>query len=166
MIFNWDIDNWVTQYAPALVSKPNLLGLVKSFLKPLKTLFTGFSTYRLLTQKKARYNSQHIILSNLLNDLFDPLLRQIYILSSLTLKPPTYLFILADNKPVYIYTQAENNPLYIYTQAELTEGPDFIVFVAPGSLTTAQEIQLKAVVNNYKHGAKRAQFKYTNGIIF
>lgn len=166
MIYNWLIDNWIVQYAPTLLSKPNLLAMCKVLLKPLKTLFTSFTDYRGEVQRQLRYNSQHIVLSNLLNNLFDNSQRRIYIQSSLTLKPPTYLFIKADNKPVYIYPKSENKPHFIYTIAEHTEGPDFIVFVATGSLTSAQEVKLKAVVNTYKHGAKRPLFKYTDGTIF
>lgn len=166
MIFNWNINDWIVQYAPQLHNKADHQAWIQVLLSAIKTAYNNFIAYRADTNKRLRYNSQQIVLSNLLNDMFDLVNRGIYIETQSDLRPIVYLFVKADNKPIYLHTKAENKPFYLYTKAEYSGQYDFIVTVPAGILTAADEIRLKATVKTYKHGAKRPLFKYTNGNTF
>ena len=172
MNWNWNIDVWAVNETPAEVRKEPWLSFLRSLLKPVKVLYASFLTYRTDTIKKMRYNSQTIVLENLLNDMFDSTLRRITVVTTYDIVNPPHLYQSSENNPLYVYTEAEYDaePLlervYLNQQSELGILYDFIVECAEGSLTSNQETRLKAIVNYYKLAGKKPLFIYDNNETF
>ena len=158
MIFNWNIDRWLGNEMPPELRDPaqQNYNFLQAMILPVKYLYTNFTTYRIATEKKMRYNGQIIVLENLLNDLFDPTQRRIIIINAADVLSRNFLFLTPENNPQYYYTEAEYraNPNlkrhYLYNVAEYGNRYDFIVQAAAGSLTAAQIVRLKATVNYYR----------------
>lgn len=171
MNFNWDIDVWAVNETAEEVRKEPWLSYLRAVLKPVKVLYAQFLTYRGDTLKKMRYNSQQIVLQNLLNDMFDNTQRRITVTTIYDILKPPYVAQQSENQPLYVSTQAETDLdddliVYISQQSELGVNYDFIVECADGSLTANQEIRLKAIVNYYRLASKKPLFIYDNNQIF
>lgn len=162
MIFNWNIDDIPRQELPPHRQEPERLAYLKALLKPIKTLYNSFVSYRRVTIKKLRYNGQTIILQNYLNDLFDPTLRRIRILTVFDLDMPLYVGLDSEPDPVYLGLNSEPSPLYLGLNSETGYLFHFIVEAATGSLTAQQIVRLKAVVNYYRLAGKKPFYRYNN----
>ncbi|MFN8322171.1 MAG: hypothetical protein U0T74_05885 [Chitinophagales bacterium] len=170
MNFNWNIDTWGVNETPEEIRKEPWLSFVKALLYPVKYLYDLFLPYRAETLKKMRYNSQTIILENLLNDLFDNTLRRIRVITTYDIVGPIYLYEDVEDKPIWIYDESEYTAdpnlvrVWLYENSELGVLYDFIVEAAPGSLTDEQIVRLKATVNYYRLAGKKPGYFYSNGI--
>lgn len=162
MIFVWNIDAWAANELHPELRDPNEQNLnwLLVLLTPVSYLYNIFYAFYLATILKMRINGQIIVLENYLNDLFDADLRRIIIISTWDLLPRTFIYQAGENHPLYIYQFGEDNPVYIYNSAEFGNVYDFIVQAAVGSLTAAQIIQIKAVVNYYRIAGKKPYFQY------
>ena len=165
MNFNWDIDTWAQNEIPAEMRQLKWMKFILVLVKPVKLLYAPFLTFRATMKKKLRYNSQTIVLENLLNDMFDNTLRRIRITTTYDVTPNVFVFTAAELEQTYIYTAAEvaadpTKAVYLYTNPELGVYYDFIVECAAGSLTTLQENRLKAIVNYYRLASKKPRFQY------
>lgn len=165
MTYVWNIVLWAKQYIAVDLAQSPMNEWLAVLVKPLNTVYGYFMAHREATIRKMRFNSQTIVLENLLNDLFDPTLRRIIIIN----RGDT-------NQPVYIYQSAENKPLYIYQESELVADPSlntfvgtdaeygtiyhFIVQAAVGSLTSEEIVRLKATVNYYRFSGKVPYYQY------
>lgn len=171
MNFNWDIDTWAQNETPGEIRYQPWTTWLRIMLKPVKYLYNLFLPYRAEMLKKLRYNSQTIILENLLNDMFDNNLRRIRIITTYDVVPSTYIFTDAESEQIYVYTEAEvdadpTKAVYLYTLPELGVLYDFIVQCAAGSLTELQENRLKAIVNYYRLAGKKPLFIYDDNTTF
>lgn len=173
MIYLWNILTWAKHELPYEVRKPTHVAWVQALLKPLSDLHAAFLIYRDATIKKMRYNGQTCILQELLNDLFDPTLRRIIVLTTYDIKLPEYIYTQAENTPLYVYTQAEYTggtntapQYYLQLWSELGVQYDFIVQAAAGSLTADQITRLKATVRYYKLAGKKPYYQYNNNTPF
>lgn len=172
MNFNWNIDTWANNETPAEKRFDPLLSVQKVILKPVKYLYALFLPYRAEMLKKLRYNSQQIVLENLLNDMFDNTLRRIRVYTTYDVIKPPYVYNKAENQPLYVHNQTEYDAdatlpvYYAYNVPELGILYDFVVECAAGSLTANQEVRLKAVVNYYRLASKRPLFIYDDQTTF
>lgn len=160
MIFQWNIDQWGENETPVEIRKEPNLSYLKVLLKPIKTLYNEFMTFRIATIQRMRGNCQTIVLENILNDLFDPTQRDIRITTAYSTNSPNYVYTKAELLPLFVYTTAENKPVYVRTQNEYGRIYDFIVEARAGSLTAAQIVRLKAVVNYYRFYGTRPTYRY------
>lgn len=168
MNFDWDIDLWAVNETPSEIRKEPWTIFLRALLNPVKYLYALFLPYRAETMKKLRYNSQQIVLENLLNDLFDNTLRRITVTTTYDVVKPPYLYQDSENKPLYVFTEAEYiadptlQRVYLHQVSELGILYDFIVECAAGSLTANQETRLKAIVHYYRLASKKPLFIYDN----
>lgn len=162
MIFNWDILTIPEQELPPRKVTPKRVDFLKALLKPLAVLYASFLIYRTSTIKKLRYNSQVIILENLLNDKFDNALRRIRIITVFDIDEPVYLALNSENDPLWLPLASETDPVYLGLDAEGGYLYHFIVEAAVGSLTSQQIIQLKATVNYYRLAGKKPFYRYND----
>lgn len=169
MMYDWNIDEWGKQEVYEEWRGDSLLvSIVRVLLKPFKTLYAVFIGYREETLRKMVYNSQVIVLENMLNDFFDSNLRRIRIITTYDVLESVHIYTVVEEEPLYVYTEADynSNPalqrVYLYTTSELGVLYDFIVEAAPGSLTNEQIIRLKSLVNYYRFAGKKPFYRYSN----
>jgi len=166
MIFDWDINATKDQLLPPLLAKPKTRSWLQALLAPVLSLYNTFYAYRLQTIKTLRYNCQTIILENLLNDTFDNALRRIVITTNYDKADPVYIGQVNENDEIWIGQVGESDMVFIGLDPDYIIAYAFTVTVAAGTLTAAQEIQLKAIVNFYRFDGLKPLFIYDNGTQF
>jgi len=154
MNYNWDIVKWIKLVLGSLW-KPNRALLIKCLLQPIIRMYNEFIILIDDINNRTRYNSSQKALTSLLNKLFDPTLKRIYIDTVADEYQVYYQPIigesLGDMVPLYQPIIADTDtpaPLYQLNIAEYILIVDFIVYV-PTSLA-AQEGNIKAWVNYYR----------------
>lgn len=103
MWYKIDFDKLILLLLPTFLRKALLFGYIKALVSPIASLHYRWSKMREENLKKLSYNSQRCYLRGVLNDKYDPVLRQIDFDATLNLQPD------------YIYTQAENLDVYLGT---------------------------------------------------
>jgi hypothetical protein len=166
MSFLWNIYNWAAQNVPALLNKPKLNAWLQALLFPLLSLYNDFFNFRLQIEKQMRIKWRTNIMEAYLNDLFDPIQRRIVITTATDINPPNYVYDDDENNPLYLYDDNENQPLYVYDDNEYGVAYNFTVQAHIGSLTAAQIIQLKSIINTYRFAGKKPRYIYDNGVQF
>jgi hypothetical protein len=136
--------------------KPRLLDFLKGSFVVLSQLYTLFLSFRTESLYKVRHNSQIVYLENVLNDVFDPILRRI-VIQNAVFKNPIYFYEPEENKEVFFYEPEDNQPVYFREPNEFVgDGVDFFVFVPPDlQPTNAQQEQnlltrMNGLINYYK----------------
>ena len=162
----WNIFIWITQQLPTKLNKPRHVAWLSSLTAPQVDAYNNYLLQSDTYLKKANLRWQTIIMQAYLNDLFDNVQRRIRIITATDVNVPNYIYTQAENQPLFIYTQAENKPVWTNTQAEYGVLYNFTVQCAAGSLTPAQEIQIKAQINSYRFASKIPRYIYDNGILF
>lgn len=150
------------------IARLSHLEWVRVLISPLSTLNAVFVAYRAEVIKRLRYNGQVIILEALLNDTFQPDLRQIYIETVDEKLAQLYVYQTSEAQdPEYVHQSGEAPPLYIFGADEtISVGYDFIVWVPDDLLTPEQENRIKAIVRRYKLAGKQAAYRYFSGDFF
>lgn len=156
--------NWITAgglfWGTATPSRH--LDWVESLLRPLQTLNTSLSDFINETRYLMKLTGQVIYLEHYLNDLFDPVLRRIYIEDGSLVLPP-YLYNQADNHlPVwYLYNEAEpHHTVYLYNTIEYATNGWFIVYVPAAIPLTPTFLALcRRAVNRYKQAGPTYQIQ-------
>lgn len=163
-----DTERLAKQLLTPVVAKMSHLEWVRVLLSPISTLNGVFVAYRAELIKRLRYNGQVIILEALLNDVFQPDGREIYIETIDDRLAQLYVFQTSElQESEHIYQAGEAPPVYIFGSEEsISVGYDFIVWVPDGLLTTEDEKRLKAVVRRYKLAGKQAAYRFFNGNFF
>jgi hypothetical protein len=152
--------SWITAEGQpwGFLANSRHLDWVESWLEGLQFVNNMFDECALETKYLMSLTGQVIYLEQYLNDLFDPVLRRIYIDDgSLTLPP--YLYNIADDhEPVwYLYNIADGEPpFYLYNQEDFNTAGEFIVFVPAAIILTPLLIaQITAAVLRYKQAGAR-----------
>jgi hypothetical protein len=163
-----DTEKLAQQLLTPVVAKMSHLEWVRVLLSPISTLNAVFVTYRAELIKRLRYNGQVIILEALLNDIFHPSGREIYIETIDDRLAQLYVFQTSENQDAeHIHQSGEAPPVYIFGAEEsISVGYDFIVWVPDELLSTEEEQRIKAVVRRYKLAGKQAAYRYFNGNFF
>ena len=175
-MYLWNIYQWVENELPVEVRRPTMAKWMQALLKPLKELHSYFETYRLATLKKMRYNGQVIVLENVLNDLYDPLLRRFRISTTYDVLNPLYVYRQNEtsntNPAPYLRTEQAYvqdtahvlTRIYLHTTNELGVLYDFIV-LAPDSFIAVSDItKMKATVNLHRLAGKKPKYQYINSL--
>lgn len=136
----------------------NLARLIKAYIYPLKYIKAQFDTFTYNKREQIKYNSQIIYLRKRLNDLYDPLLRRIYIVNNLGI-PINYLYNKSEEtteNTQYIYNKSEETSstvYYVYNKGEeQTDIEDFTIYV-PNSVFY-DDSEFEKNVNIYKFADK------------
>ncbi len=128
--------------------------LFRALLKPLKDLRDDlFDTYRPDVSQRTKYNSQTVVMEQILNNLagisMAPL---IYIENKTILAEMNFFYNEAEGFPAhYFANEAEipDTPIYFFNDDEQIEEFDFIVWVPDASFAD-WEIRIRAEVDKYK----------------
>jgi len=137
---------------------------IGSLLQPVQSLNATFADEAEAIRYALKLNGQVIYLEHLLNDVFDPSLRRIYIDDPIDTQVITaYVFNKAEaQSPLYIYNKVEavNGLAVIYNKGELNNSTDdFIVHVPAADLTATAQVQMRFYINKYRIAGKRYSFQ-------
>lgn len=168
MWFNFNINSFVSNYIWKEARKQNLLDFCQALLRPIKTIHGKiFPVFYNEIQDRARWNSQVLVLEEILNDEYG------YAFST-TATNSIYINQLQDDiKNIFFYNEAEfgnaravfmknesegGQGLTLYNGIETEIGFDFDVYVPD---TLSNTVNIKRIVNNLKiSGTKYRVIKY------
>ena len=159
-MFNIDFDKIIELLLPIALRRPRLKAYLKAVSKPLKQLYNTFTAYRLHVLQSITHTGQVMYIEHLLNDLYDPLSRNIYLDDSTDARLDDYLFNAAEGQDVmYLFNDSEEEEAeYVYNSSEYDAINDFIVKV-PSHLY-AHILSIKATIDNYRQAGKRYSIEY------
>ena len=163
-----DTEKLARQLLTPVISKASHLEWVRVLISPVAYVNAIFVAYRAELIKRLQYNGQTIILENLLNDIFQPSDREIYIETLDDRLAQLYLYQTSEQEPPeYVHQTGEAPPLYVFQNGEqLAVGYDFIVWVPDGLLNAEEQARLKAVTRRYKLAGKIPAYRFFSGQFF
>jgi hypothetical protein len=147
-----DFDLVVRDDVPVDSRGPKRLGWLRSLVAGVKSLYAEFMGYRSSKLYDLNHTGQVYSIENVLNDVFDPVGRRIYITDPAS-KDVVYMYRRIESKPVYMYRRSENKPVYMYRRSETSAlGFQFIIHVPTGVtlLPIYDVLRLQALVDKYR----------------
>lgn len=134
------------------------LAWVKSLVAPLKSLNVTFRAYVDEVRYKMYITGQVVYLEHYLNDLYDPVVRRIYI-SDGDAGVPLFLYRKADNQPITVYNKSEGEtPPFMLNKGDFEGQVDFIVNLPYEEVPATALNKMRAQINRYKQAGKRYKF--------
>lgn len=159
-MFNINYDRLIQLLLPVHLRAERMLLFLKAMLRPLKTLYNGFLSYRQSTLRTLSHTGQVNSLEQLLNDLYSPTARGIEITDSTDNRWPPAIYNHNEGQPaLYLYNKSETAPPnYLFNTIEYNLMTDFIVRIP--MTTTATSDQIRSTVNRYRQAGKRYSLQY------
>ncbi len=145
---------------PVRLRKPVQLAWLQALVSPVAYLKGLFTTNRTNNLYVLSHSGQVCYLQAVLNDVFDPVARGIYITDG-PYVDPDFIYLADEDKPLYLDLVSEigssvipaPDPVPLYTSLEIyTLGAQFIVMV-PVAVTAATGYdihRLKAIIDKYR----------------
>ncbi len=147
----WYNVNWnklVRLLLPTFLRKKIVVTFFDILITPISRLYYLWVQFRNANLYTLSHTGQVCYLRKLLNDNLDPSQRRIEIGGKYDYSR-WYVFTHPERKPVYLGAQ------FLYSATDYSDtGVDFIIRV-PQQLLTTNNYDIKALVNEYKEGAKR-----------
>lgn len=138
-----------------VVRKPRIVDFIYAASKPLRDVVLLFNALRDNTRYELQFNGQVIYLEHVLNDLFDPVNREIYITDDANIEY-TYIYLNGEsgtNQPyIYLNSETPTNQAYLATSAEQLSQYHFIVNIPA---TVVDLYGLRAIIDKYKLAGRR-----------
>jgi len=159
-MFNVDFIELIKQNVPAKLCKTKLLAWIKALISPILQLHSDFTSYRAECDYFVNHTFQVIYLEKILNDIYDPDDRGIYIEDT----PPIDVFAIYNSSEgietaaLYNSTESSAEALILYNESEVLQPQDFIIMIPSnvyGFLTTQQFTEMRALVNKFKFAGIR-----------
>lgn len=144
---------YIIKLLPSFVKGNNQINWIKSLFAPLQSLNSDFLDYIQDIRYEVSFTGQVMYLEHILNDVYDPLSRSISIIDGQLSFPP-FMFNRLENRSIFLYNNVEGELLYLRNQSEFYRQFDFIVII-PFSILQQQEIQMRALINKYRHAGMR-----------
>lgn len=138
-----------------ILNTPNELRKVKyvkyliSFFEAIKKLYSLFRLFRIQQLYEAEINGQTIQLERVLNDVYDPTERRIYITDGGVYTPPIF-YDFDKNRPVIFAAEGATNPIF-YSDINIEDAVAFNFFVHVPEDIFFQKDRMKATVTKYKN---------------
>lgn len=138
---------------PPFLRRPGLLALLGAMLSQVYFLHSRFMDIATIRRKKVGLNGQTINLTAQLNELFDPLLAEIYIVNNSVITDGIYLAHSHDPEQSYLGAQTDIAG-YLAVATELKPGAaSFTVFVPVRLAALLTDPAASGVIDTYKlHG--------------
>lgn len=158
------IENFKTIF-PKKIRGEKVVAYLTALVLPIQSINNAFSQWANSKRYTLQFTGQVIYLEHILNDIFDPVNRLIYIedpvVIAVDLNAVFYNIEQQPNDLVTYYDIGEPNPIPLpeglYYQSELNIVPHFIVKV-PNSILSISPIistNIKGIVNQYKIAGKK-----------
>lgn len=148
-----DIYIVVQQLIPPVVVSDAVIDFINCITKPLRTIQSKLYVKSHELKYSLSFNGQVIYLEHILNDLFDPVLRRIFITNQ-PLSSYQYIYNYEEgHDPIFIFNESEDLPFFINNRVEFQTG--FIVHVPTGLVGEYESF--KYYLNMYKLKSKEYQ---------
>jgi len=155
-MFNITYNDIVDKIVPARLQKESIKSLLYVMVKPIQTLHSSFISFRDGTNYKLLFNGQVIYLEHYLNDVYDPVNREIYIEDTANLDYD-YTGNKIENRPdLYLVNKTEIPPesaWIITNQVEYNSQVEFIVKIPVA--VSYNEIIMRDQIKKYTIAGKR-----------
>jgi hypothetical protein len=158
--YRFDLEALVVGLLPSLLRKPKLKAYLNALLMPVATLYAGFVAFQAKARRELSYNGQTLSFQRALNDLFDPVLARIRIISQDASFEAVYVnFVAEEEAEKYTKFTTESPPHFVlYGTVELASQVGFVVR-CPASLRP-QEPALKARIGQLKLAMVKYRIQY------
>lgn len=132
---------------------PEVIEYLNAAFKPLIQLHETFDDFYAQIKYELEFNGQVCNLERLMNETFDPINNGIYITDAVFIEQVFIFNDAENNEETYLFNNSEGGaPTYLFNQSEINPY-DFIVNVP--STVAFNEVEMKYLLNKYKHAAKR-----------
>jgi hypothetical protein len=152
-LFNITWRTQVTRLLPSFKRIENFIDFLTSLVKPLDTKATEWVTIDADFRKRAKFNGQHLVLAEGLNNIFGVTGIRVETVSSVGIINYTY----NDSEgvdPWYVYNNTENQIFnYFYNSSEIVDH-DFVVLIPVGIYTAELDRRITEEVKTYKLAGK------------
>lgn len=161
-MFNYNID-WlyiIRILVPPVYRTTNHLDWLQALLKPVRSLYSAFLTYKSDKMYFASIRFQKIYMEKMLNDLYDNDNRRIYIEDATRLTAVYVANKALGYPPVYVHNSSvTHDPLWVYSKSSYVAQLDFVVKVPVSIYSDLNLDQMKAYINDYKFAGKRYEIQ-------
>jgi hypothetical protein len=142
----------VENLLPVFKRSTSIIDYLTAMIDSVDVKSAEMSTFETDIRKRAKFNSQIIVLQAALNNIFGVTVAPWILIETKTgVANLVYIYNEAEGRPpTYIYNEAEGNTVYIYNDAEITTSVNFIVKIPIGIHTAELERRVKNEVNTYK----------------
>jgi len=152
--FDINYNSLLVQLLPVRLRNSKMVAWLTALVSPVKWLYDVFAANRSNNLYLLSHNSQVVYLQAALNDVFDPIGRQIIIVDG-PYKDPLFIYLIPETKPLWIGMASETGgsgypvPQVLYMDMETSlMGIGFIVKIP---VSIAFDIaRMKALINRYK----------------
>ena len=146
----------------ATIRGAKILAFILVALSPLQYIIGLYDAYVLRKRLELKFNGQVCYLEHILNDMFDPTFRRIFITDPDALvNSPPILFNIADNQPsILLFNIGDggaSNTAVAFNIADFATQFDFVLHI-PTDLTS-QQLSIKKTLDAYKEASKYYQIK-------
>ena len=153
-MFRVDFTDLANKLLPPQRRKPVFKDYLKAAFKPLQQLNDILFNYRRDTRYKLAITGQVIYLEHYLNDLYDPVLRRIYIADTASIEYDYLYNVVETGGPMYLYNAAEAEPpIYLENYSEIASADSFIVMVPVA--VTYDETVMRSQIDQYKAAGRQ-----------
>jgi len=128
-----------------------LVSFLKILVSPLQSLNDYLvTTFYKETERNAKWNSQVVLFTKLLNDLHNPfrLYSDIYVDGGIEDLIIYYFFNEVENKSIYFHNEVEAMAIYFHNEVEYIQEFDFKVYY-PIQLESIKDL-IESTVNQYR----------------
>ena len=157
-VFDVDFDVLVKQLLPVRLRKVKTIAWLKCLVLPVKWLFGLFKIFRSGNLYTLAHDGQICYLEAALNDMFDPILRRVFISDGIYVDP-VFVYLVPELKPVFIDLASEvgtgiipnPDPVRMYLDAEVDGGVGSYTFVVNVPISVTFDMaRLRALVDQYR----------------
>lgn len=147
--------NWRTQVnklLPPEMRSNSLVDWITSLINPIQTVMDNNLFWESDIRKRARFNSQKLVLQAALSYIFS-----MSIIVETGTSPAYNNFVYNESEGInqFSFNETESNlPIYTFNDTEVVDAYDFTVKIPIASYTTELERRVKAEVTRYKLGGK------------
>lgn len=148
--------NWrtqVTKLLPSLLRSTSLIDYITALISTVQTRSNEFASFDIDSRKRAKFNSQIIVLRAALNDIFGVTASPFILVQPvLSAGANSFVYNLAEAQPKYVYNAAEGEtPGYIFNDGELQGSSFNFTVLIPSTIYTAElERQVRNEVEIYR----------------
>jgi hypothetical protein len=152
IFFKFNVNSSIRQSLGTRFVRVKQLNWLVAILSPIQSIMNEYDEWRKRRFYLIQITSQVIALTGYLNDQFDPILRQIYIVTLNDYTNGEWIALESELEPfVYLGLDNENTGAWLAQETEQNTGLDFIVYIPIGIV---QINQIKQAVTAYKLAGK------------
>lgn len=150
---NWS--NVITRIFPPEMRSVSLKAFMISLMYPLQNTVTDNLVFEDEIRRRARYNSQKIVLQDALNVIFTLTANTIVVEGSQNLSYNNYIYNESEGLTLFSFNETESNsPLFCFNESETVDPFDFLIKVPIGIYTSELDRRIRAEVKTYKLAGK------------